>query len=986
MAGCRSDRHGLDDLGDDTPELEFRAFAGHDFGLTLGRGLQADVLALFAEVPADELVVDDGDHHVPVRRSDGTVDQHEVTAVDADLAHRIASDAHQEGGLRVFDEDVVEVKAPDASVARWRTEADGHAGARCAGAATLVPAHADKVWGNSGSTGHNDSIVSRPAVGRRSNTSLPTVRPMSLVLHSTEETTTTTQPEPHAQISGLMSGDAPAPGWSYTVSVRELCEFTAKRGDLDRRFTPSVTALEGLMGQGTVASRRGQDYETEIALEGTCWPLRIRGRADGYDPRRRCLEEIKTIRGHPDAIPENRRHLHWAQLQTYGAVFCRARSLSQLTLALVYFDVASQSEVELLQVYGAEDLDELLAQRCDAFVAWARQEAGHRDARDAALKQLAFPQQTFRAGQRDLSEAVYRAAANGRCLLAQAPTGIGKTVGTLFPVLRAMPLHGIDKIAYLTCKGTGRLAALEALGDLRAGASGQSLRVLTMVPKEEGCEHPDKACHGDACPLASGFYDRLPAARQEAVALGWLDAGAQRQVALRHGICPYNLGQELVRWADVLVGDVHHLFDSKGLLWGLMQALEWKLAVLVDEAHNLVERTRRMYSAELRISHIRAAAQAAPGGVSRALDALVRATEELVVDAVAPYAVLEAAPDGFVQALQAAAGALSEHFNQQPLNVGSLLNFHFELQRFMKLVEALSDHSLFDVQTFVGTRSGFGLDEDAEAARDQSEAALCVRNVAPACFLRQRFTALHSITLFSATLSPPQYAMQLLGLPENTAWIDVPPAFAAEHLSVRVADGVSTRFADRDRSLQRLVAVITQQFDEHPGNYLAVFSSFDYLEKAASLLALLRPDISLWRQGRRMSADARADFLARFKPDGRGVGFAVLGGVFAEGVDLPGSLLIGAFIATLGLPPVSVTQDHIQARLDKLFGAGHGYADLVPAMQRVVQAAGRVLRTPQDRGWLWLLDDRYRRAQVTALLPSWWGLGEVREIPELGAC
>jgi Rad3-related DNA helicase len=350
----------------------------------------------------------------------------------------------------------------------------------------------------------------------------------------------------------------------------------------------------------------------------------------------------------------------------------------------------------------------------------------------------------------------------------------------------------------------------------------------------------------------------------------------------------------------------------------------------------------------------------------------VQATEELVVDTVAPYEVLDAAPDTFVQALQTTAGALSAYFNDHPLSVGSLLDFHFELQRFLKLVEALSDHSLFDVQTFLGTRSG--LEVEGESAPEGSDAALCVRNVAPACFLRRRFEALHSVTLFSATLSPPAYAIQLLGLPENTAWIDVPPAFPAEHLTVRVAEGISTRYAHRGRSLKQLVDVIARQFDEHPGNYLAFFSSFDYLEKAASLLATRRPDIPQWRQERRMNAGARAEFLAQFRLDDQGIGFAVLGGVFAEGVDLPGSLLIGAFIATLGLPPVSVTQDHIQARLDRLFGAGHGYADRVPAMQRVVQAAGRVLRTPQDRGWLWLLDDRYQRAEVIELLPPWWQL------------
>ena len=779
-------------------------------------------------------------------------------------------------------------------------------------------------------------------------------------------------------------GERAASPWLYTVSVRELCEFTAKRGDLDRRFTPSATALEGMQGQSTVTQRRGQNYETEIALEATCGELRVRGRADGYDPRRRCLEEIKTLRGQPDDIPENRRRLHWAQLQTYGALFCRARELPEIALALVYFDVGSQTEVELRQVFGADELQALWVQRCDAFLAWARQEAGHRTARNGALTALAFPQGSFRAGQRDLAEAVYRTAASGRCLLAQAPTGIGKTVGTLFPLLRAMPGQGIDKIAYLTCKGTGRLTALEALAALRSGTAGQALRVLTMVPKDEGCEHPDKACHGDACPLASGFYDRLPAAREEAVALGWLDPAAQRTVALRHGICPYYLGQELLRWADVLVGDVNHLFDSKGLLWGLMQALDWKLAVLVDEAHNLVDRARRMYSAELRIAQVRAAAPTAPAAVRGALDALAQVSEDLVADAGVPYAVLAAAPDRFVQALQTAAGALSEHFNRLPLAVGPLLNFHFELQRYLQLVEALSDHSLFDVQTVAGPRSPLQDDGEPEAGTTDAgidaaiHAAIGVRNVAPACFLRSRFKALHSVTLFSATLSPPDYAIRLLGLPENTAWIDVPPAFPAEHLVVRVADGVSTRYAHRERSLQRLVATIARQFGEHPGNYLAFFSSFDYLDKAATLLAALRPDIPQWRQARRMRPAERVDFLARFLPHGQGIGFAVLGGVFAEGVDLPGSLLIGAFIATLGLPPVSAMQDDVQARLDKLYGAGHGYADRVPAMHRVVQAAGRVLRTPEDRGWLWLLDDRYRRADVVELLPPWWQVEATR--------
>jgi DNA excision repair protein ERCC-2 len=775
-----------------------------------------------------------------------------------------------------------------------------------------------------------------------------------------------------------MTPEQPTPTWNYTVSVRALCDFTAKRGDLDRRFSPSATATEGLQGQGLVVSRRGQDYETELSLEGQWGPLRVRGRADGYDPRRQCLEEIKTIRGNAEDLSQNKRLLHWAQLETYGALFCQQRGLEQVSLALVYFDFASQTETELRQVFGAGELQALWEERCERFVAWAEQEALHRLHRDEALAHLAFPPGQFRAGQRDLAEAVYRSTLNGRCLLAQAPTGIGKTVGTLFPVLRAAPASGIDKVAFLTCKGTGRLTALETLHALRERVKGKALRVLTLVAKEQACEYPDKACHGDACPLARGFYDRVAAARAQAVQSAWLDAADVRRIGLQHQVCPYYLSQDLVRWADVWVADVNHFFDTRALLWGMMQAEEWRCAVLVDEAHNLVERTRQMYSGELSVARLQSVVSSAPPGVRSALAGLLRASEDWLALMTQPYQVETEASDTWMQSLQTAAAALAEHFHAQPLSVGHLLDFHFDLQHLLRLVDGLGDHSLLELRAPTGTlplAAGRGPSvgvENQAVTDDASEGLIAVRNVVPAAHLRHRIASTHSLTLFSATLAPPSYTMDLLGMPENSAWMDVPPAFDPEHLSVRVAAQVSTRYADRAESLDDLVKLMAEQFDAHPGNYLSFFSSFEYLDQAAQRLAELRPDVPQWRQDRRMSVAARRDFLAHFVPEGRGIGFAVLGGVFAEGVDLPGSQLIGAFIATLGLPPVSPMQAAVQERMDKIYGEGQAYADLVPAMQRVVQAAGRILRTPEDRGWLLLLDDRYGRSDVRALLPPWW--------------
>ncbi|MDB5943712.1 MAG: ATP-dependent helicase, partial [Ramlibacter sp.] len=285
----------------------------------------------------------------------------------------------------------------------------------------------------------------------------------------------------------------------YVVAVRTLCEFAAKQGDLDLRFTPAPSAQEGMAGHQLVTGRRGPGYEREISLRGEFEHLTVRGRADGYDGDANCLEEIKTHRGDLSRQPANHRHLHWAQARVYGWLLCEERQLTQLTLKLVYFDIATQDETVFTELQSAPALREFFETLCRRFLAWAAQELAHRDARDAALATLAFPHAGFRTGQRELSEAVYKTAVNRRCLLAQAPTGIGKTVGTIYPLLRAAASHKIDKLFYLAAKTPGRRLALDALELIAGSAPGMKLRVLELTARDKACEHPDKACHGDSC-------------------------------------------------------------------------------------------------------------------------------------------------------------------------------------------------------------------------------------------------------------------------------------------------------------------------------------------------------------------------------------------------------------------------------------------------------------------------------------------------------
>jgi len=742
----------------------------------------------------------------------------------------------------------------------------------------------------------------------------------------------------------------------YTVAVRALCEFTAKAGDLDLRFTPSPTAQEGMAGHVTVTGRRDDDYQREISLSGNFGPLHVRGRADGYDPKRRQLEEIKTYRGQFDAMPANHRQLHWAQARVYGHLLCQQLQLPMLRVALVYFDIASQKETILHEECTAEALRTHFEQLCTLFIDWAGQEMAHRASRDTQLAAMKFPYADFRAGQRQLAEAMYKASNRSCCLLAQAPTGIGKSVGSLFPMLKAMAAHELDKLFFLAAKVPGRQMALDACAILKSSTPQLPLRVLELSAKTSACEHPEKACHGESCPLARGFYDRLPQARSAALASGLLlDKEAVRAIALQQGVCPYYLGMELARWSDVVISDYNYYFDLSAMLYGMTLAYDWKVNVLVDEAHNMVARTRSMYTAELEQGQMKLLRKFAPEPLKKPLDRVSRQWTALLKEQDGDYLVHAALPEKFFSALQGVATAIGDYMAEHPALLDEdLQRFYFDVLLINRLAESFGEHSLFDV------------------SKNAGGSTVCIRNIVPAPFLKSRFEASRSTALFSATLSPWNYYSDTLGMPDGTAWVDVDSPFQAEQLAVRVADGISTRYQHRGASLLPIAQLMAQQYQQMPGNYLAFFSSFDYMEKTATLFAQHFPDVPIWQQPRRMDDAARRDFLGRFGLETRGIGFAVLGGAFGEGIDLPGARLIGAFIATLGLPQINPVNEQIRQRMGALFGSGYDYTYLYPGMQKVVQAAGRVIRTQTDKGVVYLIDDRFARPEVRQLLPAWW--------------
>jgi len=741
----------------------------------------------------------------------------------------------------------------------------------------------------------------------------------------------------------------------YCIAVRSLCDLTAKAGDLDLRFTPAPSAREGIEGHAALARRRGPGYETEIALESEYGELKVRGRADGYDAQSNRLEEFKTHRGDLRHVPDSHRAVHWAQLKIYGALLCRARGLEELQLALVYFDIASEAETVCLETLTARQLESHFAHHCERFLGWARLELVRRAARDARLCALSFPFSALHPRQRELAEAVYKTVRRARTLLTQAPTGIGKTLATLFPALKAMPAEALDKVFFLVAKTSGRRVALEALTRLQGGAECASLRVLELVAREKACEYPDAECHGESCPLARGFYDRLPAARTEAAGIAIQDRAAVRSIARRHHLCPYYLSQELARWADVVVADYNYYFDQSALLYGLTVANQWKVAVLVDEAHNLVERARGMFSTRLDRTTLVAAQRRAPAPIKHSVTKVLRLWDDLFDGQQEPYCVYDEIPVPLLRALEVAAASVADFLAQSPLGVAEeLLDFYFRALQVCRLGAQLDRNTICDAEI--------------------ESQALCLRNAIPAGFLAPRWAAAHSCVLFSATLTPFDFYRDILGLPRDCVRTEVGSPFAPEQLSVRVVSSISTRFRHRSRSVEPLADLIARQYREQPGNYLAFLSSFEYLEAVAAELSRRDTEIPIWRQGPGMTEAQREEFLTRFAEHSCGIGFAVLGGAFAEGIDLPGRRLIGAFVATLGLPQLNPVNGEMRGRLEERFGAGYEYTYLYPGLRKVVQAAGRVIRGSEDRGVVYLIDDRFARHEVRRLLPRWWRL------------
>ncbi len=743
----------------------------------------------------------------------------------------------------------------------------------------------------------------------------------------------------------------------FKVSVKNLVAFSCTQGDLDNRFLPSPSGKEGIAGHIKVQKSRPTSYQAERRFQTRYQnQLEVSGRADGVDLAASLVEEIKTTRVSAELIPDSVKSLHLAQAKIYAYMLVQEESLQEVQIQLTYYWLKDKSQTQTLHTCSVKELSVFFTRVCSAYLDWQLKLQSWRRQRNTSIRQLAFPFEKYRPGQKELAIACYRTLVGGKQLLCEAPTGIGKTLATSFPAIKAMGEEKLDTFFYLTSKNIGRKVVEDSIALLRE--KGLQFRLLTLTGRDKICFNPDAGCNAQECPYARGFYDKLDSARERMLGLETLNRSVIESLARELEICPYYMSMQLAPWVDAIVCDYNYAFDPVASFSWLMDEFRKKYALLIDEVHNLTDRARALYSESLDRKTIRALAKKLPDplatklkGVNRQMLALQKQLKEgqSYLSLAQPDSKLLNSISGFTRAFES---YLADH--PEP-DEGQTLTVYFSMLKLQRCVELFCDGFLFELVK-TGT----------------SEFKVKVNCIDPALVLSQRYAFAHSLVAFSATVSPLAFTSSLLGFAQDHYQLVLPSPYPPENLEVTVCP-VSTLYRDRDASLPHIAQLLHALWLQREGNYLVFFPSFQYLQKMADYFIAGFPDIPILCQQKQLSESEREVFLADFSDLQAGkYGFVVMGGLFGEGIDLPGEKLIGAVVVGVGLPQINDDSKRLSDYYQQQSLDGFAYAYQYPGLQKVIQAVGRVIRKDDDKGKVLLVDSRWNRPFYQQLMPAHW--------------
>lgn len=756
------------------------------------------------------------------------------------------------------------------------------------------------------------------------------------------------------------------------ISVRNLVEFILREGDIDNRTGGGQDPENMQMGSRIhrkIQRQMGSDYQAEVPLktEIVCdgFTLKIEGRADGliHTKEQVMVDEIKGVLRELDRVQEPA-GIHLAQAKCYASMVAEQEEVDEIGVQMTYCQMETEEVKRFQYSYQSNELkvwfDEVIRQ----YKKWAKFQIEWRKARNASIKGIEFPF-PYRKGQRDLAVSVYRTILRKKKLFIQAPTGVGKTISTVFPAVKAVGEELGEKIFYLTAKTITRTVAEQAFETLRE--QNLKFKVITLTAKEKICFCEETSCNPDDCPYAKGHFDRVNDAvyellmREDVMSREVLEAQARK-----HKVCPFEMALDVSTWVDGVICDYNYVFDPDARLRRFFaEGGAGGYLFLIDEAHNLVERGRQMYSAELCKEDFLAVKKLVKGEAPRFAKRLEACNKILLAmkKECENYKVLDNI----------------SHFGIQLMNVLSETDRYLEECVDKEVRETVLDF-YFQVRSFLNIYDG--LDENYVVYTEYQENGRFVLKlfcVNPAANLQKCLDKGNSAVFFSATLLPIQYYKRLLSTEKDNYAVYIDSSFDTKKRLLMNGVDVSTRYAMRSREMyQRYATYIFRVVKAKMGNYLIFFPSYRFMEDVyqefTQLLASDEEEMELVIQQKHMDEEERENFLRAFEM-GREkslIGFGVLGGIFSEGIDLTNEKLIGTLIIGTGLPQVCNEREILKSYFDQKGLYGFDYAYRYPGMNKVLQAAGRVIRTEDDRGVILLLDERFQREKGKEIFPKEW--------------
>lgn len=766
------------------------------------------------------------------------------------------------------------------------------------------------------------------------------------------------------------------------ISVRSLVEFILREGDIDNRVSGSMEKDAMLLGgkiHRKIQSRMGTNYTAEVPLkiQMPCdgFVLQIEGRADGVlkDDGKVLIDEIKGILRSLEHL-EAPVPVHLAQAKCYAYIYAVQNSLKCIDVQMTYCQMETEEIRRFCQKFEFQELQTWFQDLVTQYEKWAKFEIEWRNVRNDSIRQIEFPF-PYREGQRDLVVSVYRTILRKKKLFIQAPTGVGKTMATVFPAVRAVGEGLGEKIFYLTAKTITRTVAEQAFSLLKE--KGLLYKTITLTAKEKICFCEEAECNPDACPYAKGHFDRVNDAVFDLITHSgdWSREVLEEQ-AKKHMVCPFEMSLDVSNWADAVICDYNYAFDPQAHLKRFFsESGKGEYLFLIDEAHNLVERGREMYSASLYkedLLEVRKLVKAEDPKLAKRLSECNQQFLELKREC-EHYQILKSVSHIALK-LMNVLSKLEDYLEEckDAEKKKRVLDFYFAVRSFLNI------HDIMDENYVI-------FSEMMEDGRFQIK-LFCVN---PAVNLQNYLEQGNSTIFFSATLLPVHYYKKLLSVEKDDYAVYAHSSFPQENKFLFIGTDVSTRYTRRGESTyQRFARYIAVMAEQKKGNYMAFFPSYRFLEEVHTcFLECVDHEVDSICQVSYMDEEQREKFLEEFEQEREKslVAFCVMGGIFSEGIDLTDDKLIGAVIAGTGLPQVCTEREILKQYFNAADMDGFDYAYLYPGMNKVLQSAGRVIRTESDRGVILLLDDRFRAMRYREVFPREWQqyqLGSVKNLEQ----